>query len=429
MPMRILITRLSAHGDIIHTLPLIRALKAADPAVFIGWFVSASGVGLLENHPDIDRLHVSHQKTWLKAIKPLESNKSLKTYWHNINSAKQAFQQLLTEIKQEDYTHSIDVQGLLKSAFWPYLAKIRVRYGFKNTREGASFFYTHCVPPMVLTDSAHHVTTRYLDFVKALGFSGQLAVNYRLPNAFDKKNINETLPLPAVWRHQQRENKRAIVVIAPFTQWQSKRWPLTHWQELIALILTPTNTSNPSAGHSKNNPKQYPVGLVLIGGPENHDDAHQLCNALRDYSDQICNLVGKTKWPDLYAIMRNADIVVGADSAPLHIADACAQAAESETATSRIPKGSNTSDPSLSGPMAPNTPNTQNSRNKPIVIGIYGPTAPGRTGPISQNSQTVSTQLPCQPCFKKHCPIQTHNCMIDLTPRQVEAAVNAHLML
>ena len=68
-PARILIVRLSAHGDVIHTLPLLAALKKHAPHTHIGWLVEASAAPLLAGHPLIDQLHVSHRKDWLKRAK------------------------------------------------------------------------------------------------------------------------------------------------------------------------------------------------------------------------------------------------------------------------------------------------------------------------------------------------------------------------
>src|SRR5690348_16136371 len=92
------------------------------------------------------------------------------------------------------------------------------------------------------------------------------------------------------------------------------------------------------------------------------------------------------------------DILIGPDSAPLHIANALA------------------SQPDAGG--------------KPRILGLYGPTAPGRTGPVGAQHRTLQTALPCQPCFKGRCrllsPDEAHleaPCLQALEPKDVLAAI------
>ena len=149
LPKKILIVRLSAHGDVVQTLPLLSALKDNDPECTIGWLTEASAEPLLKNHPLIAHLHVSKRKQWLK--KP--GFQSL-----------QEFLALKNEIKGVDYDIAIDSQGLLKSAVWPAMTGIKTRLGNKNSRENASLFYTHTLPPHQITDKNTPAVLRYTEF-------------------------------------------------------------------------------------------------------------------------------------------------------------------------------------------------------------------------------------------------------------------------
>ena len=53
---RILIVKLSAIGDVAHTLPCLTALRKARPDAEIGWIVQEPAAQLLRNHPQIDHL-------------------------------------------------------------------------------------------------------------------------------------------------------------------------------------------------------------------------------------------------------------------------------------------------------------------------------------------------------------------------------------
>ncbi|WP_303672540.1 lipopolysaccharide heptosyltransferase II [Vampirovibrio chlorellavorus] len=352
---RILIVRLSAHGDVTHTLPLLAALKRQYPNAFVGWLVEASAAPLLENHPLIDRLHVSHRKRWLSCLaKPAQ--------WPSLWQEVEAF---VRELRAEGYQLSFDVQGLLKSAIWPWLAKIPLRYGFKATRESADWFYNHRLPPMSIRDAQTPAVQRYLDFARAIGCQVE-APEFILPplpaqTAAKVEVLLSLLPLPS----------QPLVVLASFTRWPSKHWPMGHWAQLLPLLL------------------ELNVSVVLLGAAS---DAPRATTILGEHagSPQVLNLVGQTDWPDLYALFQRAHLLIGLDSAPLHIADA------------------------VGGPK---------------IIGLYGPTAPGRTGPVGGQHTILTAQLDCQPCFERDCPLKTTACMSQLTPQQVLQQVRKALGL
>lgn len=342
---RILIVRLSAHGDVMHTLPLLAALKRQYPDAFVGWLVEAAAAPLLENHPLIDRLHVSHRKRWLSWLTKPAQWPSL---WQEVGA-------LVRDIQAEGYQLSFDVQGLFKSAIWPWLAQIPLRYGFKATRESADLLYNRHLPAMIIRDAHTPAVQRYLDFARAIGCEVG-ALEFVLPPvpsqaATKVQDLLVARSLP----------HRPVVVLAPFTRWLSKHWPLEHWAQLLPLLL------------------RLDVSVILLGAP---NDAPRAATILGEHADspQVLNWVGKTDWPDLYALFPQVQLLIGLDSAPLHIADAVG-----------VPK----------------------------IIGLYGPTAPGRTGPVGGQHPILTTQLDCQPCFERDCPLKTLACMTQLTPQQV----------
>lgn len=348
---RVLICRLSAHGDVVQTLPLLHALKDGDPDCRVGWLVEAAAAPLLEDHPLIDRLHVCYRKRWLQNLKRPAA-------WLGTLKEVQAF---IRDIRREKYTASLDVQGLLKSALWPWLAGIPRRLGNRGARENAGRFYTETLAPHPIRVTAPPAVERYLEFAHALGLPKAAPV-FTIPPVPEgvQARIDRLLA--------QSEGHGPLVGLAPFTRWPSKHWRAPYWGQLATLLR--------AAG----------MRPVLIGGEGDREAAAQMLKDLPP--DAVLNLVGQTGWVDLYALFRRVDVMIGPDSAPLHIANAVGHA---------------------------------------LIIGLYGSTAPGRTGPIGARHRTLTAGLECQPCFDRHCPLQTDACMKELTPEQVMAAVRERL--
>jgi ADP-heptose:LPS heptosyltransferase len=118
---------------------------------------------------------------------------------------------------------------------------------------------------------------------------------------------------------------------------------------------------------------------VLAGGP---GDLHVL-EAIRNGLD--APPVGDTAGLDaagLAGVLARAAVVVGCDSAPVHLAQAVG------------------------------TP----------VVAVFGPTAPGRWGPLPGSGVSIALPLPCAPCSNHGsgaCPLGNHACLAELPPEVV----------
>ena len=64
----ILVIKLSAIGDVVHSLPFLEVLKNEFPLSTIDWVVEEDASDIVTDHPDIDKLIVFPRKDWLARI-------------------------------------------------------------------------------------------------------------------------------------------------------------------------------------------------------------------------------------------------------------------------------------------------------------------------------------------------------------------------
>ena len=126
--MRILFVKLSSIGDIVHTLPVLAAVRRALPNAEISWAVEKSSAEIIRDNELIDNL-IELDTRALRGGKVIEEILP--------NASRQ-----VKELRKFTFDAAIDFQGLLKSAAIAKLSKARRTYGFakQNLREPASRF-------------------------------------------------------------------------------------------------------------------------------------------------------------------------------------------------------------------------------------------------------------------------------------------------
>ena len=115
-------------------------------------------------------------------------------------------------LRRRPYDLVIDLQGLLKSAFWTSLARSPRKIGFDRTREYSYLALTERLPPY---DPDEHAVRRYLRVAQYLGAAGE-PVRFRLALPAGTGQDLEYL-----WT----EKTGPLIVMHPGTRWPSKHWP------------------------------------------------------------------------------------------------------------------------------------------------------------------------------------------------------------
>jgi lipopolysaccharide heptosyltransferase I len=271
-PRRIALIKPSALGDIVHSLPVLTALRSRFPSARITWVVNRAYEPLLRGHPDLDdTLPFDRGVTrggWLRAAR----------------SAADFFLRL----RRLDCDLTIDLQGLFRSGLMALATGARRRVGLASTREGARWFYTDAVAG---PGRAHlHAVDRYWLVAEAFGAGGQPR-QFRLAIDPDAATWADDLlrPCPRPW-----------LVVGAGSRWPTKRWPTRHFATLAARAQS-----------------TFGGTVVFVGAA----DEVPLSAAVRAGLDgPSLDLSGRTTIPQLVALLARADAMLANDTGPLHLA-------------------------------------------------------------------------------------------------------------
>lgn len=129
---KILILRLSAVGDVIRTLPAVKALKENRPSSEIAWIVEEPSRTLLEGQPEIDKVILFPRKRWVEGLK------SPRRIWGTLREMGE----FILNLRRQKFDVALDFHGILKSGLLSFLSGAPNRIGFdrKSSKEGNALF-------------------------------------------------------------------------------------------------------------------------------------------------------------------------------------------------------------------------------------------------------------------------------------------------
>ncbi len=258
--MRVLVVRLGALGDIVHTVPAVAALAAAR-AARIDWLVDRRHAAVLEVFDlPVARVTVDPSGSWRETLA------------------------VVGRLRTERYDVAIDFQGLLKSALLARASGARRVVGFARAalREPlAAACYTESVP--VALDL--HIVQKNLALLAAL----------------DVRDREVRLPLSPAVRPPVSPGGSAPVVLNPGAGWPNKRWPPERFGELAAVIA-----------------RERGIRSLVTWGPGERVLAEEVVEASRG----AASLAPATSIADLVRLLAGARLVVSGDTGPIHLAAA-----------------------------------------------------------------------------------------------------------
>jgi heptosyltransferase-1/heptosyltransferase-2 len=270
----ILIIKMSALGDIIHSLPTLHALRTLYPDARISWLVEPQFSDLLPGAPYIDEKIVFYKNTLKKQV-----------FFEKLRHLRS----LRKTLKNHNFDLVIDLQGLAKSALISLLSGCKNRIGYCEMREG-SFLVSRAVSGL---HAKGHVVERYLDVARHLGASVEKGV-FPLPSFPESTRVNRLL--------SDAFMDGSYAVFFPGAGWESKEWAPERYAELAKKLINDG------------------IHVVLCGGPADETKGEKIRKLVN--SDKLLDIVGKTDMTDIFSLAKRALFCVGGDTGPLHIAAA-----------------------------------------------------------------------------------------------------------
>ena len=288
-PLRVLIVRTSAMGDVLHALPAVAAMRQAHPDWYIGWVIDPRWLPLLQadggehvptgdpKRPIVDRCHAVPTQEWKR--KPLTT------------STVAGIAALGRELRAAKYDLCVDMQGLIRSSLVGRMSGTSRYVGRFQPREAAARWL---YKTRVITHSPHVIDQGY-ELLGAAISSTLTACEVRLPvdseaEAWADDFLRCTLP---------RELWDRYALFAPTAGWGAKQWPHERYGR-VAIALAE-------------------AGYATLVNAYKADDAAAMAVIKASLG---CAVAAPATMPQMIALQRRAAIVIAGDTGPLHLAAA-----------------------------------------------------------------------------------------------------------
>ena len=162
---------------------------------------------------------------------------------------------------------------------------------------------------------------------------------------------------------------RSRVVMHVGAGTSAKRWPVEHWRHLVGRLIA-----------------ERKANVAIIGTSSDTQTAQAVLGA--PASSRVVDWTGRFEVDELSAVLQQADILIGADSGPAHLAAAV------DTA---------------------------------VVALFSGTNSVAQWRPWGEKVRVLRADVPCGPCHLKACPLAGHPCMRGIQPDHVFQVATEYL--
>ncbi len=256
---------MSAVGDAVHVLPVINALKRANPATRITWVLQPGGASLVRGHRSVDEIILfDRSKGW------------------------RAFSEARSEVATRQFDLVINLQVYLKAGIVTAFTRAPIKLGFDRARarDFNWLFTNRKIPPQPV----QHVQNQYFEFLTALGVPPN-------PVVWDLGPWNDERE----WQSSFKSSfDRPIASIVVGTSKPEKDWLPERWAE-VADALHDT----------------YGMQVVLVGGRSERELAAER-RVLELAKNKPRSELG-SGLRKLVSILDASALVLSPDTGPLHM--------------------------------------------------------------------------------------------------------------
>ncbi|GIW05578.1 MAG: ADP-heptose--LPS heptosyltransferase [Dehalococcoidia bacterium] len=333
--LKILVVRLDTIGDVLLSEPALRAIRARFPRSTIHLITSPAGAALIEGTPAVDRI-IPFRAPWHAA-------------WRGQRVGLRdalAIARMVRALRAERYDLGIELRADFRDILFLAAAGARVTVG--DSWRGGGWLLT--------VDAGAPVEAHRVEFALAIAAAA----------GADSAPSRPRIVL------SEADRAAAARALAPL---DGRRFVAFHLGAGFASKCLPVDRFAKVAGKLGRE-----RAIVVIGGAEERPLVEEL---RRLAPTPVLDLVGALTLKETAALLERADLFVGNDSGPMHLAAAV---------------------------------------GRPIVT-FFGPSEPHKYRPYGVVQRLIEIDLPCRPCDHVHCVHDEFLCMTRIAPSEiVEAA-------
>jgi heptosyltransferase-2 len=334
-PSRILVKEVNWLGDLVMSLPALRAVRHAFPDARLSVLIKAELASFFDG------------SSWLDEVIPYRVGRSL----GGIADRRH----LVAEIRSRRFDLAILFPRSFESAFWTALARVPRRAGF--AADGRGLMLTHKATRTTALLRSHQMYDYLYLLRNALGIASD-----RTDIAPDVSDTHRGAMRAWLDGHRRRRGPLIALAVAA-TYGPAKEWPVARYAALLDRLA-----------------ERYGAECVLVGAPNERPRCEMVVAASRHGASIAA---GETTVGEAIALLSLCDGFAGNDSGAMHIAGALG-----------IP-----------------------------TVGIFASTNPQRTGPLGPRTRALYHRITCSPCLERTCRFGHYDCLKQVTPDAVEAAL------
>ncbi|MFK7736274.1 MAG: glycosyltransferase family 9 protein [Pirellulaceae bacterium] len=269
-PKRVLITRLSAIGDCLLTIPLAVRAKELWPDCTITWLVDCAAHQFLSEHPAVDEV-IRIDKGWLK------------------NPA--GWKVLRRKLQRREFDVALDPQGLTKSSVLAWLSGAPCRVGFdrSHARELAPLLATHRV-----RRTQTHMVDSYLQVLEPWSSTPAGVGRFDMPTYSQASIAAETI------LRRLRLNDSTWLTLNPGAGWTTRIWPSSRFGALAREFYRERGIRS----------------LILWAG----ESERLMAEVIAEAAGGAAIVAPATTLTEMLELIRRSAVLITGDTGPLHVA-------------------------------------------------------------------------------------------------------------